>query len=122
MVRAALFRRRARDRRPQSGRRQVSRRVLELALGAPGAAARADRAVQAAGVQPGRAGVRGHRSGLSSTMSTAPEPAPGEVRRLTIAEAEAWIAMRRRLFPVDPPEAAREEIRAIRAKATEAAF
>jgi aminoglycoside 6'-N-acetyltransferase I len=55
-------------------------------------------------------------------MSTAAEPPAAEICRLTIADAEAWIAMRRRLFPVDSPEAARAEIAAILAKATEAAF
>ena len=50
------------------------------------------------------------------------DPAPGELHRLTISDADAWITMRRRLFPVDSPEIARQEITAILAKETEAAF
>jgi aminoglycoside 6'-N-acetyltransferase I len=63
------------------------------------------------------------RSSVSQPPATAPgKPPAGALHRLTIAEADAWIAMRRRLFPIDTVEVAREEIAAILAKGSEAAF
>ena len=48
--------------------------------------------------------------------------APGDLHRLTIADADAWIAMRRRLFPRESTDAHRREIAAILAEESEAAF
>ncbi len=54
--------------------------------------------------------------------AAAAKPAPGRVRRLTAADVDAWVAMRRRLFPVDSAAVAREEALAILAREDEAAF
>jgi len=55
-------------------------------------------------------------------MATPTKPPPGALHRLTIADVDAWIAMRRSLFPIDTVEVARAEITASLAKDSEAAY
>jgi aminoglycoside 6'-N-acetyltransferase I len=63
------------------------------------------------------------RSATSQPATAAPaKPAPGELHRLTIADIDAWIAMRRRLFPLDSVEVVRAEIIASLAQDSEAAY
>jgi ribosomal protein S18 acetylase RimI-like enzyme len=62
------------------------------------------------------------RSTASQPPVAAPTKPPGKLHRLTMADADPWIAMRRRLFPIDGVEVAREEVAAIVAKDSEAAF
>jgi aminoglycoside 6'-N-acetyltransferase I len=56
------------------------------------------------------------------TVTTPGKPPPGELLRLTNADIDAWVAMRRRLFPIDSVETACEETTAILAKDSEAAY
>jgi aminoglycoside 6'-N-acetyltransferase I len=62
------------------------------------------------------------RSAASPPTGIAPSAPPGMLRRLTEADVLPWVAMRRRLFPIDSVEVAGEEAAAILAKDSEAAY
>jgi GNAT superfamily N-acetyltransferase len=64
---------------------------------------------------------------VRSTTSPAPSdkpdaPAPGAVHRMTVADIDAWSAMRGQLFPREAEDARREEIAAILTRDSEAGF